>query len=106
MTLGARIRTARKRLKHKPTQGVLAEALGVSTQAVSQWEIGKDRPDPERMPALRKELRVTYKWLFEGNGAPPAPDSLEVRLDDLSEDEERAVGAFLDSYRSRSGNAA
>jgi transcriptional regulator with XRE-family HTH domain len=81
MHLGQRIRKARQRLKK--TQKDLAVLLGVSEQAVSQWERGKDSPGMERMPQLRLALRVNYAWLHEGTDEPPAPDAVEVVLDDM-----------------------
>jgi len=49
---------------------------------------------------------VTYKWLLEGGGAPPAPDDPLVVLDDLSEAHQEAVAAFIAELQRRSGRAA
>ncbi len=106
MMLGDRIKAARLRLDPKPTQGDIAEQLGVSTQAVSQWERGEDTPSAERIPALRRVLKVTYNWLMEGKGPPPDPDSLEVRLEGIPEDQRAAVGAFMDSLDRRTSKSA
>ncbi len=106
MMLGDRIRAARERLTPYRTQGFIAEKMGVSTQAVSQWERGEDTPGAERIPALRKLLRVTYHWLMEGEGPPPDPDSPEVRLEDLPEEHRAAEGAFLDSLDRRTSKSA
>lgn len=106
MTLGQRIKAARKRLPGSPSQGQIAEQLGVSTQAVSQWERGEDNPLPERYPDLRKVLKVTYKWLLEGRGTVPAPDSLEVRVEQLPDAERATLEAFLDSLERRHSKSA
>jgi transcriptional regulator with XRE-family HTH domain len=76
MSMGQRIKIARQRLNM--TQDELAGALGVKYQSVSQWERGLGGPGPERIPALRRALKVTYAWLMEGTGAPPAPTDAAV----------------------------
>ena len=61
-TIGSRIRSARK--LRGLSQEQLAEALGVSFQAVSTWEQGKFIPDSEHLPALAKELDLSLDALF------------------------------------------
>lgn len=104
--MGKRIKIARERLKPKLTQAKLGEALGLTGQAVSNWERGEDHPSAELIAQLKAELKVTYKWLHEGPGAPPDPGSLEVALDGLSRAEQDAVGAYIDILRRRGGKAA
>lgn len=48
------------------TQNELAERLGVSDRAVSNWENGKNMPDYSLLPSLAKELNVTLNELFYG----------------------------------------
>jgi transcriptional regulator with XRE-family HTH domain len=102
MTLGKRIARARKRLSL--TQQALADGFGISDKAVSSWERDETTPDPAKMPMLRKHLRVTYKWLYEGPGDPPPPDSPQVALDDLEPAEADAVAAFLIHLRTQRRN--
>lgn len=47
-------------------QGELAEALGVSAQAVSKWETGKANPDLFLLPGLAEYFGVSIDSLFEG----------------------------------------
>lgn len=98
MTLGNRIRIARKRLKPEMTQKALADAFGISDKAVSAWERDETVPEPDKMPKLRRLLRVTYAWLYEGTGAPPDPDDHEVRMEDLAPPERAAVKAMIDAF--------
>lgn len=64
------------------TQPKLAEAFGISYQAVAGWEADSVKPDLDKILVLRQQLRVTYAWLLNGSGQPPAPDAPEVLLDD------------------------
>ena len=50
LNLGTKIRELRHR--DGRTQEALAEALGVTSQAVSRWESGGSYPDMEIMPAI------------------------------------------------------
>lgn len=107
MTFGERLRAARQRLKPKVTLAKVAEACGgVTPQAVSQWEKDIDTPGQAKLRALRRVLKVTYFWLMEGEGPPPAPDSLEVTMEDLSDAERQAVEAFVETLQKRRGHAA
>jgi len=81
MTIGKRIKLARQRLKMG--QEALADELGITKQAVYEWEVKDKQPLPDKLPALRQILRVTFAWLLAGDGPPPEADSVEVRMDDL-----------------------
>ena len=48
------------------TQAVLAEAMGVSSQAVSKWETGKAMPDSGSMLALCGLLHISVNELLSG----------------------------------------
>ena len=67
---------ALRKLKHM-TQEDLADALGVSRQAVSKWESGQSAPDLEKGKQLAELFGVTLDDLvhftpeFEGIAVPP-----------------------------------
>ncbi|WP_215767422.1 helix-turn-helix domain-containing protein [Gluconobacter cerinus] len=63
MSIGARIRAARK--KEKLGQADLAAELGVSTPTISEWENNKKTPSPERRAAIAKALNAKESELFE-----------------------------------------
>lgn len=63
-TLGERIAEKRKALGLK--QEELAEALGVSAQAVSKWENDVSCPDIMTLPALAKKLKISVDELLTG----------------------------------------
>ncbi len=66
LNLGTHIRALRR--GQGRTQEALAEALGVTSQAVSRWESGGSYPDMELMPAIANYFGVTIDQLFGYHG--------------------------------------
>ena len=64
-TLGKRITEYRK--KYNMTQEQLAEAMGVSSQAVSKWENDISCPDISMLPKLSELFHVSVDELLTGN---------------------------------------
>ena len=62
LELGNKIRELRRR--DGRTQEAVAEALGVTSQAVSRWESNGSYPDMEIMPAIANYFGVTIDELF------------------------------------------
>ncbi|MBQ3528375.1 MAG: helix-turn-helix transcriptional regulator [Clostridia bacterium] len=62
LNLGNKIRELRRR--DGRTQEDLADALGITSQAVSRWESGGSYPDMEIMPAIANYFGVTIDELF------------------------------------------
>ena len=62
--LADRMASARK--KAGKSQKQVAEAIGVSVQAVSQWETGKTEPTFARLNALADLLNVNVSWFLNG----------------------------------------
>ncbi len=67
INLGIKIRELRRR--DGRTQEALADALGVTSQAVSRWESGGSYPDINLLPSLANYFGITIDELFgyEGN---------------------------------------
>ena len=63
MQIGEKIRALRK--GRKRTQEQLAEALGVSPQAVSKWETGASCPDVESLPSIAAYFGVSIDELLD-----------------------------------------
>lgn len=61
-TLGERLRLARRRARL--SQARVAERLGVTQQAVSQWETGLQPPNLENVIAAAKLYNVSIDWLL------------------------------------------
>jgi transcriptional regulator with XRE-family HTH domain len=64
--LGEKIRKLRRH--DRKTQEMLADALGVTGQAVSRWEAGGGYPDMEIIPAIANYFNVSIDELFGYNG--------------------------------------
>jgi len=62
LDLGNNIRQLRRR--DKKTQEALAEALGVTSQAVSRWESGGSYPDMNLIPSIANYFGVSIDELF------------------------------------------
>ena len=66
ISLGAKIKELRTELKR--TQTELAEALSISPQAVSRWEVGVSYPDLDLLPSIANYFGVTIDSLFGYDG--------------------------------------
>lgn len=70
MSIGSRIFERRTELKM--TQQTLAEAVGVSFQAVSSWERDEYLPDTDKLKIIAGALSTKISWLFEEEGIEPS----------------------------------
>ena len=102
MTLGQRIRAARKR--ENLSQEVVATALGVTKQAVSGWERGKETPEVPKLIPLARKLKIPVEWLLDGQGEPPVEAS--ESLDGITPAERAAAMAFIHMMRRQQQPAA
>ncbi len=59
LSLGQRLRRARKFADDK--QSTVGELLNVPHQRVSDWEIGKEQPDPELVPQIEAYIKKHSK---------------------------------------------
>lgn len=66
--LGAKIAELRK--EKAMTQNDLADVLGVSSQAVSKWEIGASYPDISLIPKISKLLETSADYLLNDELEP------------------------------------
>ena len=62
LNLGTKIRELRRR--DGRTQDHLADALGITAQAVSRWESGGSYPDMEMIPAIANYFHISIDELF------------------------------------------
>lgn len=81
--LGMRMKELR--LKDGRTQEDLAQALGVTSQAVSRWEKGICYPDMELIPSVANFFGVSIDELFGyHNGRVQKIDAMAARIDELN----------------------
>lgn len=62
MTIGSRIKQIRQ--EQNITQEQLADSLGITSKAVSQWECDRTAPDISQLPALARFFNVTTDVLL------------------------------------------
>ena len=82
--LGKRIAQYRK--ARGLTQEAMAQALGVSPQAVSKWEVGASCPDILLLPKLASQLGLTVDQLLTGEKVMPVqvmPPERRKKLRDM-----------------------
>ena len=76
LDLGSKIRELRRR--DGRTQEALAQALGVTSQAVSRWESGGSYPDMNLIPSIANYFDITIDELFGYT------NQREQRIDELA----------------------
>lgn len=86
--IGHIIRELRRRDSRK--QEDLANALGVTCQAVSRWEANKGYPDIEMIPAIANFFHVSIDELFGYDG------DREKKIRDILEESQRAINSNED----------
>ena len=91
LNLGSKIRELRYR--DGRTQEEIAEALGVTSQAVSRWESGGSYPDMEMIPSIANYFGVTIDELF---GYHNDRERKINAIIDRADREIRAVGNLLE----------
>lgn len=91
LNLGIKIRELRYR--DGRTQEAIAEALGVTAQAVSRWESGGSYPDMEMIPSIANYFGVTIDELF---GYHNDRERKINAIIDRADREIRAVGNLLE----------
>jgi SOS-response transcriptional repressor LexA len=66
LSLGQRLMRAREHADIK--QKDVAEYFGISSQAVSQWEADRTRPDSHRLAKLARLFDIRLEWLLDETG--------------------------------------
>lgn len=109
MSIGSRIKQARQAAGI--SQADLAEAMGITRSACSQWESDQGTgPRRERLEVLAAELGVSYEWLATGRDAGRVNEALPSYLTaeqlellslfkNLSSGQRKALLAFLRASR-------
>lgn len=88
-TLGDRIAAGREALGYSQAQ--LAERLGVTVDALEEWEFDQAAPRASRIQMLAGVLNVSLIWLMSGES--------EGAIDDDEDDSETDAEAILRALR-------
>lgn len=90
------------RTEHKITQAALADAMGLSQQAIAKWETGKSSPDITTLKKLADYFGVTTDFL---TGYSPAPDT-HPDLPPLTPRDERNIAKEIEKILDGLDNSA
>lgn len=83
LDLGQKIRELRRR--DERTQEALAEAIGVTSQAVSRWEANGGYPDMEMIPSIANYFGISIDELFGYNNERSKKiDELAAKIDQMN----------------------
>ena len=87
--MGQRIMVRRKSLSM--TQEELAEKLGVSTQMISNLELGKKAIRPENLAKVCSVLELSADFILTGTNTKTAVDAVAEKLIQLTAEELQMV---------------
>lgn len=91
--MGERIYRRRKSMKF--TQEELAEKLGVSTQMISNLELGKKAVRPENLAKLSVALNISSDYVLFGSDKRSPAESLFEQLLTLSAEELNIITSMV-----------
>lgn len=93
-TMGRRIMVRRK--AQRMTQEELAEKLGVSTQMISNLELGKKAIRPENLARVCDVLGLSADFVLTGINTKTAVDAVAEKLTRLTAEELQMVSDMID----------
>ena len=97
--MGQRIMLRRRALKL--TQEELAERMGVSTQMISNLELGKKAIRPENLAKLCIVLELSADFILTGSNTSTAVDMVANKLLSLTDKELKMVNEMIDYMNSK-----
>ena len=92
--MGKRIMARRKSLRM--TQEELAEELGVSTQMISNLELGKKAIRPENLAKVCSVLNMSADFILTGANTQSPVDEVAEKLIQLTAEELQMVSDMID----------
>ena len=97
MSFGTQLRLARKR--KGLTKKDLADAVGARHNTVSNWEAGRNQPDPDTVRALCALLEVDSNYFYETEAVESQLSDIEFALfgevRELSDQDKQDVLDFI-----------
>lgn len=97
--MGQRIMVRRKALRM--TQEELAEKLGVSTQMISNLELGKKAIRPGNLAKVCEVLELSADFVLSGSNTKTAVDAIAEKLIQLTAQELQMVNDMIDYMNSK-----
>ncbi len=97
--MGQRIMVRRKALRI--TQEELAEKLGVSTQMISNLELGKKAVRPENLAKVCDVLGLSADFILAGANTKTAVDAVAEKLTRLNAEELQIISDMIDYMNNR-----
>ena len=97
--MGQRIMVRRKSLRM--TQEELAEKLVVSTQMISNLELGKKAIRPENLAKVCSVLELSADFILTGTNTKTAVDAVAEKLIQLTAEELQMVNEMIDYMNSK-----
>ena len=97
--MGQRIMIRRKALHM--TLDELSEKLGVSTQMISNLELGKKAIRPENLARVCDVLGLSADFVLTGSNTNTAVDAVAEKLTQLTEEELKLVSDMVDYMNDR-----
>jgi len=97
--MGQRIMVRRKSLRM--TQEELAERLGVSTQMISNLELGKKAIRPENLARVCEALELSADFVLSGAKIRTPVDAVAEKLIPLTREELQIVNDIVDYMNSK-----
>lgn len=97
--MGQRIMVRRKSLRM--TQEELAEKLGVSTQMISNLELGKKAIRPDNLAKVCSVLELSADFILSGANTRTPVDDVAEKLIQLTPEELQMVSDMIDYMNSK-----
>lgn len=97
--MGQRIMVRRKSLRM--TQEELAEKLGVSTQMISNLELGKKAIRPDNLARVCSVLELSADFILSGANTRTPVDDVAEKLIQLTPEELQMVSDMIDYMNSK-----
>lgn len=87
-------------------QKALAAMIGVSSDTVSNWRVGKSNSYTRYLVQIAQALETTPEYLLTGEKSSPSPerDELRQRIDRLTPENTQKLMDFLAYIEARQGN--
>ena len=85
-----------RRKSLRMTQEELAERLGVSTQMISNLELGKKAIRPENLAKVCTVLELSADFILTGTNTKTAVDAIAEKLIQLTAEELHIVNEMID----------